>query len=383
MTRVRDIATFGWDGSSLSRGRLCADIDAIMARELATYPEAIGPVSLVNIGQGGSTSADVLARAPRMAALRPKFIVCEPCAVNSCVDLGSGPAVPRPQHIQNMKDIVAIYRGGNPDVDITFMTMSTISAEIVGFRPHYDDYTADEIATAALLGVRLLNNKAGWPNPMPIAWTYGGGWPQLDAGFADWDAGATWNPADKNAAVTLSGGNRVMTSNVTHRAVRATTGRSAGKFSFGMVCSGAVGWSIGLGKATSSLATYVGGDADSYSYYYAGDYRNAGSSSGSPAAYGAGDRIDVDVDLGAHKVWFRKNGVYQNGDALAGTGGLTIAAGTYYPMVSVGDGGVATANFTLTPGDGLHVARPLARDTYLKPNLKAYFRARLAEHFAA
>lgn len=381
MTRVLDAFTLGWDGSSLGRGRLCGDIDATIAREAETYPEAVGPVSIVNIGQGGSTSADVLARAPRMVNLRPKFIVCEPCAINSCVDFGSGPAVSRPQHIQNMKDIVALYRAGIPGVDITFMTMSTISAEIAALRPNYDDYSDDERATAALLGVRMLDNKAGWPNPLPIVRTYGGGWAGLDAGFLDWDAATTWNPADKSADVTLSGGNLVMTSAVTHRAARAITGRSAGKYHFDAVCSGSVGWSVGVGKATAGLGTYVGGDADSYSYYYTGDYRNSGSSSGAPPAYGAGDRIGVDVDLGAHKVWFSKNGVAVNGDPIAGTGGMTISAGTYYPMVSLGAGGFVTANFTQTPGDGLHPVKKGAVDTYLKPGLTTLIRSLMAGHF--
>jgi hypothetical protein len=46
------------------------------------------------------------------------------------------------------------------------------------------------------------------------------------------------------------------------------------------------------------------------------------------------DTAGMAIDPVAGKVWFAKNNTWQSGNPSTGTGGITIAAGTYYPHAS-------------------------------------------------
>jgi hypothetical protein len=80
---------------------------------------------------------------------------------------------------------------------------------------------------------------------------------------------------------------------------------------------------------------------------------NPGSIPGSPVA---GDVVGCAVDLGAHLVWFRKNGGLWNNSGTAnpatGVGGFTIAAGSYTAAITLANtstiGDTVTANFGTT-----------------------------------
>jgi hypothetical protein len=65
--------------------------------------------------------------------------------------------------------------------------------------------------------------------------------------------------------------------------------------------------------------------------------------------YGTGDLIGVATDLDGGRIYFSKNGVWQNGDPAQGTGGaevLTVPGmGSFYPFISLSTGDKMTANF--------------------------------------
>lgn len=171
MSVVRKPFVLALLGTSLTTGRLAADWVPRLTRELPLQPEAVGPIRVYNLGKGSQNSAWGLSQVPLLTALQPTHILFEGFSINDCIDFGGGPAISRAVHIQNIKDMIDAWTAGIPGVDLTLQTMSTISAAITGSRPNYPDFVADEIATAALKGVRCLNNYAGWPSPLPDALT--------------------------------------------------------------------------------------------------------------------------------------------------------------------------------------------------------------------
>ena len=95
-----------------------------------------------------------------------------------------------------------------------------------------------------------------------------------------------------------------------------------------------------VGVCLSSVVLGAGGfwAADGYGYYSAGDKYDSGGGAAYGASYGA-DRIGVHLKAG--KLYFLKNGVYQNsGDPDAGTGyAFTGLTGDFYPVASLYDNG--------------------------------------------
>jgi len=150
---------------------------------------------------------------------------------------------------------------------------------------------------------------------------------------------ATWNPAGKGAGVSLSNGNLTVT-NTALSMVRATLGKSAGKWYWEMLRNNSSGGS-GIANAAAALNSYPGGDTNGWSYWYSGlKYTNAVG-----LAYGAtfttGDIIGCALDMDAGTISFYKNGVLQ-GVAYSGLSGVI------YPAAGQ-TGGSTTTNFGATP----------------------------------
>jgi hypothetical protein len=164
----------------------------------------------------------------------------------------------------------------------------------------------------------------------------------------------TWNPADKAAAVTLSGGNLTASSNPAvgnYANVRGTVSKAAGQWAF-EVTVGTIGTSsgdsaiqIGIATSTQSLTGTLTGSANAWVYYGENGGAGAlysGSTVISVASLSAGDKVGVAFDGDADTVSFYKNGTYQ--------GGFTGVSGTVYPVFGSvdfsGAGAVTcTANF--------------------------------------
>lgn len=147
----------------------------------------------------------------------------------------------------------------------------------------------------------------------------------------------TWNPADKHADITLANGNlRITSASATYRAVRATQSATAGKWYYEHTITAKGGGNpvTGIGRAAAPLSNYVGATTDSWGYSAGGDCWYNAISQAVYATYGAGSIIGVALDMGAGKIWFAKNGVW-NGDPVAGTGqAFSSVTGTVLPMVS-------------------------------------------------
>lgn len=151
---------------------------------------------------------------------------------------------------------------------------------------------------------------------------------------------ATWNPSDKHADITLSNGDRTAThagfeENIS---VRCNISAAGGKWYWEITMGGAPAKAnarLGVGTASAPLDAYLGSTAEGYCYY-----ANNGKKvhDGSDAAYGdtynTGDIIGIALDLDSGKLWFSKNGVWQDsGNPAAGTGeAFSGLSGTFFAM---------------------------------------------------
>lgn len=158
---------------------------------------------------------------------------------------------------------------------------------------------------------------------------------------------ATWNPSDKNADIALSSGNRVATSAggdvTTHRGVRATVGKSAGKWYWELTFTSGLYMQPGVAVISEGLSfdTSYTGLTDTSIYHPNGrTYAPSPGGTAYGATFAAGDVIGLALDMGAGTLVMYKNNSSQ-GTMRSGI------SGTYYPYLLEFDGDVtvATANF--------------------------------------
>lgn len=89
----------------------------------------------------------------------------------------------------------------------------------------------------------------------------------MPAGYSVWDASCTWNPADKHATITLSGGDLIATGTASSvwRGVRGTVSHTTGKYCFEIKCrlnTGSGFSMVGVGNATATLADHFSVNAN-------------------------------------------------------------------------------------------------------------------------
>lgn len=185
----------------------------------------------------------------------------------------------------------------------------------------------------------------------------------------------TWNPSDKDSAVTVdsSGGS---TANCTAfrnsgsagwRDVRATRGidiATDSGYCEHLIVSGNGFIFIGIAESTHNLAALPGNTAASIGYYQStGNVYFLGNPTAYGNTYATNDVIGCAIKNG--KVWFSKNGVWQNGgDPAAGTNsapaGLGMSTGIKYPIVGLNSSSPVdkvyskfkAADFTYSPPSG-------------------------------
>jgi len=145
---------------------------------------------------------------------------------------------------------------------------------------------------------------------------------------------ATWNPADKDASITLSGGNLTAVGSSTG-SVRGTLGKATGKWYWEALCNSAGTMGVGVVQLADSLATLPGYTANGWGYFYSGQEINNSLLLNLASTYTSGDVIGVALDAGASTVKWYKNNVLQDTQ--------TLSAGTYYPIC--GWNANYTANF--------------------------------------
>jgi len=137
---------------------------------------------------------------------------------------------------------------------------------------------------------------------------------------------STWDPDNKDASITLSNENLTATGSLTAiwRSVIADIGKFSGKWYWEItvdVDPGTSSHMIGVAHVDMTLTLYCGEDSAGVGYYDSTGntyYNGAGTSYGD--AYTAGDIIGIALDCDNDKIFFSKNGVWQDsGDPVAGT----------------------------------------------------------------
>ena len=136
----------------------------------------------------------------------------------------------------------------------------------------------------------------------------------------------TGDPNTKAAEITLSNGNLTAwgSNSGPWRSVRATGGWTSGKWYWEIFIDldpGVSSHMVGIGHDDMILTNFPGAGTDSVGYYeHTGEMWYAGGGTAYGDTYTTNDIIGVALDLDNGKVFFSKNGVWQNsGDPVAGT----------------------------------------------------------------
>lgn len=170
-------------------------------------------------------------------------------------------------------------------------------------------------------------------------------------------AASTWDP-NYDVGGTLSGGNLTFTDtgNASGDGVPSTTGYSSGKYAFSVAVDGGFSAAQILVGVTKDKVVLDGSTADGFGLIYAGGayycFSNgapaAGPDSSSAAPTGSGDVVKVLLDASGSRLYFQVNGNnVLGGNPAAGTGGITIGAGTYYGFLgTLASGNDGTVDFT-------------------------------------
>jgi hypothetical protein len=150
-------------------------------------------------------------------------------------------------------------------------------------------------------------------------------------------ATTTWNPSDKTAGMTLSGGNLTATGAGSGDCVRAIASASSGKKYWEITAgSPAVGDVIAgiLNSSISVVGNYVVGfGSETAGVYFNSQIRVNGANVGSITdGFSVNSVISIALDLDNAKIWFRVDGSDWNNDVIANqnpatnTGGADISA---------------------------------------------------------
>ena len=128
-------------------------------------------------------------------------------------------------------------------------------------------------------------------------------------------------------STTLTQGNLTITAGASvSRTAFSTLAVSQGKWYFEMKPSASAGM-IGITDISQAVySNYPGQVSRGYGYNYNGEKYNNGSSSSFGATFGSGDIVGCAVDLDNNKIYFSKNGTWQNsGDPTSGATGTGSA----------------------------------------------------------
>jgi hypothetical protein len=178
----------------------------------------------------------------------------------------------------------------------------------------------------------------------------------------------TWNPLENYyQSATLSNGNTtIQTGNSSYSPSSSTLGVSSGKWYWEVEYDALSGGSdvayVGvLSQFATNSTTSLGTNANDYGYYVNGNYYNNNTGTAYGTTYTTGDIIGVALDLDNNKLYFSKNGTWQNsGDpesGATGTGAISITNptsttnGAYFPSICDGSSS-ANATFKTNFGNG-------------------------------
>jgi hypothetical protein len=176
----------------------------------------------------------------------------------------------------------------------------------------------------------------------------------------------TWNPDDKNAEITLSGGNLVaINTNTLNRSVRSIFSASTGKYYWEITLSydiegssGTADVQIGVATASASLSSPV---SSNYGWEYGlatGHYYNGYKEHNESHSLWGDEIVNTDIigialDADNGKLFFSRNGVWQEGcDPVLGTGApFEDITGPTFAIISLRQSwvnNISTVNFGAT-----------------------------------
>lgn len=182
-----------------------------------------------------------------------------------------------------------------------------------------------------------VGTRTGTLNTGGSAFTYA-----LPSGATAW--GGTWNSADKDADITLSGSDLIATlvsSGSQTGSLRGTQGRSSGRYYFEVTYGSGADHMIGVGKATATLTDWPGKDANGWGYYIGAHLKYTNGASGGAVAQATTTVVGVWLNSGTLKYIF---------DGATGANSNTGLSGTFYPMWGPGTTAAATRVGTLNVG---------------------------------
>jgi hypothetical protein len=210
----------------------------------------------------------------------------------------------------------------------------------VVFATLVDDPASVGDSVDAFLG-EIMAEAASAADSIDVGFSYGGDIAETaSAGSAEdgtvtsAPATTTWNPSDKSASLTLSGGNLVAASNTggTAGGVRGTRSITSSKAYCEIACtySGISDNFIGVAPAAKSL-TSTGGVGSAWVNVFGGwMYINSNSNSGNIGFFNSGDLLCIALDQVNRRLWFRRNnGTWNNSgtaDPATNTGGFDVSA---------------------------------------------------------
>ena len=197
----------------------------------------------------------------------------------------------------------------------------------------------------------------------------------------------TWNSGDSDYNLITSNGHLTVEHDASSSwaAIRGTVSKSSGKWYWEVKINvGDVYHMIGIGTS-SELLTYPGDTYEGYSYgresYYGYTWHSTSTSYGD--AHATNDVIGVALDLDNGKIWWSRNGVWQeSGNPATGANpAYTGVSGDFYPMIGLYFGGYkSTTNFGATafqypiPAGFDRMYRPPTDITLTKDNETTYTR---------
>ena len=239
-----------------------------------------------------------------------------------------------------------------------------------GFYLNFSDTSA---ATAAAIGKDSSGNGNNW-TPNNISVTAGTTYDAMldvptntSATVANY---AVLNPL-KNGGTAPSSGNLNIVSLADNTMCLASIGMSSGKWYWEQVqTAGTIGSVAGIAQDNAGLSTYIGGNANSWGYHPSGlTYTNATSSS-----YGntwtTNDIIGVAFDADNGKLYFSKNGTFQNsGNPVTGTNPAysSLTTTPYFPAFQTNSATTSSINFGQRPFAYTAPSGYVALNTYNLP----------------
>lgn len=243
-----------------------------------------------------------------------------------------------------------------------------------GTNGFYLNFSDNSAATAAAIGKDYSGNGNNW-TPNNISVTAGVTYDSMidvPTPYADGStgrgnyavynplklgSGGTWTVTDGNLAGSNSGSG-------SYSILASSIGVSSGKWYFEFTATNVGGGGNldvgvlqdgnafgGAAPATSSIGQFATG----YCYTSNGVVSNNNTNAATYSSFGANDVVQVALDLDNNKVYFGKNGTWQNsGNPVAGTGFIySVTAGTYFAAIGrtsvASQTGAAAANFGQRP----------------------------------